>query len=100
MTETSGIKDCIDKEETSYFKKLITNIIYRLSQLRANHYGYQVFIEGRKLKIDNFECIKKLIDEINIRVPLSVTHLLTLKDEGGMPKQVSIYYLLYTKTKE
>lgn len=49
MTETSVIKDCIDKEETTYLKKLITNIIYRLSQLRTNHYGYRVFIEGRKL---------------------------------------------------
>lgn len=82
MTETSAIKNCIDKEETTCLKKLITNIIYGLSQLRTNQYGYRVFIEGRKL--DRMH--KKLIDEINMGEPLSVAHLLTFKVRAGMMK--------------
>ncbi len=64
MTETSAIKNCIDKEETACLKKLITK------KTNNQHYIWIVasecqslwisgFIEGRKLEIDNFECIKK-----------------------------------------
>ena len=50
MTQTSVLKNCMPKEETSLMQSHILEILSDLARLRTNKFGYRVYIDGIQLE--------------------------------------------------
>lgn len=66
------------KPESTIQSEYPFKILYKES---LNKDKLHVFVRGTKLELNNFGCIKSLIDEINKGEPMQVANLLSLLDE-------------------
>ncbi|MBB5644843.1 hypothetical protein [Pedobacter cryoconitis] len=50
MTQTSVLKNCMPKDETSLMQTYILEILADLARLRTNKFGYRVYVDGVQLE--------------------------------------------------